>query len=175
MTDIPQFVPQHVCLTCDGCCRFKEQDSPWRPKVAPEEVPTRGRSGLIEKIFSKELDADGFIRTVSCSGQIQCAFFQPGQNTCRVYTDRPFECRLYPFLLMRLAGEVIIGVHLSCPHVQEQWGNEHYKDYVGRLRQYFKEKDALDFIRRNPLLVRDYSMYEREIARVFSLDWEAEK
>ncbi|MCI0405004.1 MAG: phosphoribosylanthranilate isomerase [candidate division Zixibacteria bacterium] len=36
--ELKQFVPQEVCLACDGCCRFKEDSSEWRPKVAKTEL-----------------------------------------------------------------------------------------------------------------------------------------
>ena len=36
--DLPQLVPQKICLSCQGCGRFKDARSVWRPKVAPGEL-----------------------------------------------------------------------------------------------------------------------------------------
>ena len=93
LTDLPQFVPQKVCLSCDGCCRFKEEKSPWRPKITRDEMNERalGGSGLVASIFSKQRDEDGYVKAVPCPTGAQCVFFHPPDNTCRVYADRPFE------------------------------------------------------------------------------------
>jgi len=36
--DLPQCVPQGVCLSCDGCCRFDKRTSAWRPKIGADEL-----------------------------------------------------------------------------------------------------------------------------------------
>ena len=169
---LPTFVPQKVCLACDGCCRFKEETSIFRPKVAEEEKKKLAsyRSGLAQKIFSKTpWDNHGFIKAVKSQGICHCHFFNPQDNTCRVYPYRPWECQLYPFLLTKQGSSLVICVHLACPYVQEYYQTDKFKDYAVQLENYFKEKDVLEFIRNNPSLTGDYSAYREELEQVFSL------
>ena len=168
--NIPQFVPQQVCLSCDGCCRFKEQNSSWRPKVAKEEIDQIAL-GLADKIFSKKFtDAQGHIRAVQNGGVCRCTFFNTQYNTCGIYSYRPFECQLYPFLLARKGEEIFISVHLNCPFIQENKGKDAFQRFTGALRNYFGSDDTKNFLKRNPLLAADYSEYEHELEYLFKLE-----
>ena len=158
--DFPQFVSQEVCLSCDGCCRFAEKNSSWRPKVAREKI---------DECYRQELDEDGYIKATERRGRIQCVFFQPEDHTCHVYERRPFECRLYPFLLMRKGDDVAVGVHLSCPYIQEKWQETEFRHYVEELQRYFQKQEVLEFIRRNQELLGNYSGCEQEVERLFEL------
>ena len=153
-------MPQEVCLSCDGCCRFAGQNSSWRPKVAREEIGD---------CYRQELDEDGYIKAIDRRGQIQCVFFQAGDHTCHIYERRPFECRLYPFLLIKKGDDPAIGVHLSCPYVQEKWHDAEFQRYVEELQKYFQKQEVLEFIRRNPLLIGNYSKHGQEIEHLFKL------
>ena len=170
--NIPQFVPQQVCLSCDGCCRFKEQNSSWRPKIAREEIETARRavSTLTGKIFSKELiDPQGRIKAIQHKGVCHCTFFNAKDNTCGIYSHRPFECQLYPFLLARKGEEIFIGVHLNCPFIQQNKDKDSFRQFVDVLKNYFGSDDAKNFLKRNPLLASDYGEYENELEYLFKL------
>ena len=171
LKNLEQFVPSSVCLKCDGCCRFKESASSWRPKVSPAE---KKQGGLAEEIFSRNsLDRTGRIKTVACSGGgYQCSFFNPQGNNCSIYQKRPFECQLYPFVLTQDNNKTVIDVHLHCPFVQETRNTPVFDRYVRYLEGYFKRKEVLDFIRENPALVGDYTNYRDELEYLFAINWE---
>jgi Fe-S-cluster containining protein len=164
MFNLAQFVPSHVCLACDGCCRFKEEDSSWRPKVGADE-------GLAEHIFAREaLDAGQRIKTVRCQdGAYQCRFFSPEGNVCTIYAYRPFECRLYPFILRQVGSEVVLAVHLNCPHIQQTKKEESFDQYVQYLRIFFAEYEVAEFLRNNRSLVDPYSSYDDELENLFTI------
>ncbi len=166
-----QFVPSAVCLSCDGCCRFKEQDSRWRPKIAAEEKEAAAFPGLAGKIFSAHVvGQDDHIAAVPCQDLFVCHFFNPKDNTCWIYHARPFECQLYPFLLSREEGRPAVFVHLNCPYVQKHWGTALYKEYVAWLKNFFQRAEVRDFIKRNPGLIANYSPYRQELDYVFIVD-----
>ena len=169
-SNLNQFVPSEVCLQCDGCCRFKEENSSWQPKMAKEEIAQLRKTGLADLILSKEIfSKDGVIKTVSCHGEHLCSFFTPTDHTCRIYSGRPFECRLYPFVLTRKNRRTVISVHLMCPFVQQKRSTREFDDYVTYLKKFFQEKEVLDFLKRNPELAGDYSDYQTELEYLFDL------
>ena len=172
INSLPQFVPQKVCLSCDGCCRFKEEESRWRPKLAIEEKELfkEQKIGLAQKIFSRDpVDSQGYLKTVSCSGGYHCTFFNLEKNTCRIYNHRPFECQLYPYILSRKEQKAAIFVHLNCPYVQEKIGSDEFKNYVLKLEQCLLDPEALAFLRGNPQLVGDYAEFQNELEFLFFL------
>ena len=94
--NFPQIVPSKICLSCQGCCRFRDAQSVWRPKVAPKELVANER----KKDLARALGQDGRLKTVEAQGQNRCTFLNLGTNKCGVYTGRPFECRQRPDVLL---------------------------------------------------------------------------
>ena len=158
---LKQFVPQSVCLSCDGCCRFKEEDSSWRPKISDEEH-------LTQKIFKENVDAASRLKTKKCSTGHTCQFLNLPDNTCTIYASRPFECQLYPFLVGTKDNSPNISAHLNCPYVQEKINSDEFRNYVSYLKEYFHKDENRLFIRNNPALIEDYSAYSAELHPLFS-------
>ena len=171
----PQFVPSKVCLECDGCCRFKDPESIWRPKISKDEIfqVKARRSALVDKIFSKEhIDRKGFVKTVKVKSKCHCTFFNPANNTCNIYSDRPFECQLYPFLLNKKGKDYYsISVHLACPYVQKKRYSSEFENYVVTLKHYFAKEGVRAFFKKNVSLFVNYGEYADEIEDVFSIEF----
>ncbi len=165
-SDFPQLVPQKICLSCQGCCRFRGATSVWRPKVAPEELETNEH----KEDLTWALGQDGYIKTVKVQGQNRCTFLNLGNNQCGVYSGRPFECRLYPFLLTRKSGCIGVSAHLSCPYVQESRYFPEFEKHVGVLKAYLSGEERARFLQNNSALVGDYSEYRGEIEELFALE-----
>ena len=173
LKDFKQFVPSSVCLKCDGCCRFKEADSRWRPQVTASEMKEAAHPSLPDKIFGKHVvGSDGRINVTPCGDGHLCHFLNPKDNTCGIYHGRPFECQLYPFLLGRDGDKPVLHVHLNCPHVREHWNDENYKEYAQYLQEFFKRKDVVTFLKNNPKLFTDYSAFRDELDTVCVLSLE---
>jgi len=170
--NLAQFVPSHVCLACDGCCRFKDEDSSWRPKVTNDERTIMLKEGLAEKIFAREsLDGDHRIKTLGChDGGHQCRFFSPEGNACTIYAYRPFECRLYPFILRQEGRATVLAVHLNCPHVQHTRDADGFAPYVQYLKDFFRQPEVTAFLRNNKVLIDAYSAYQEELEDLFTID-----
>jgi len=187
-SDFPQLVPPKICLSCQGCCRYKEAESVWRPKVAPAggEARPLGRPEELEdnehkKDLTWALGQDGYLKTVPLSGtpfgrkeqgQNRCAFLNLETNKCGVYSGRPFECRLYPFLLTRSKenGRVTVSVHLSCLYVQQSRYSAEFEKHVDVLKAYLSGEERARFLQNNPALVGDYGEYRDEIEELFTLE-----
>ena len=159
---LKQFVPQSVCLSCDGCCRFKEEDSSWRPKISDEER-------LTQKIFKENVDTLSRLKTKKCSTGHACQFFNLLDNTCTIYSSRPFECQFYPFLIEKKDDSPNVSAHLNCPYVQEKLHSDEFREYVAYLKEYFQKDENKSFIRNNPALIEDYSAHSAELLQLFPL------
>jgi len=170
---LEQFVPSRVCLSCDGCCRFKEPKSAWRPKITKDEMTAMKKPDLLSVIYSKEKVEvkTGHLKTVPCEsgGHHFCTFFAPQTNTCTIYDVRPFECRLYPFVLVKEKDKVVVSAHHACPYVQEKKDSEEFQKYAAYLKKYFSQKEIVDFVKRNPTLAGEYTNYKDELEPIFTV------
>ncbi|MBF0522170.1 MAG: YkgJ family cysteine cluster protein [Candidatus Omnitrophica bacterium] len=165
--DMPQFVPQDFCLECEGCCRFQAQDHDWRPKVAENNLSPLNKD--VKSSYYQSIDPDGRIKTKEISYMAYCQFLDSLFNKCMVYTERPFECRLYPFLVERKGKKVFISVHLACPYIQEKRYTKDFDVYKNALEKYFEKHHALEFFKKNSYLIEDYTAYQDEIEEMFVL------
>ena len=165
-----QFVPSLVCLSCDGCCRFKEAENIWQPKVGLEEIERAQQNGLAKEIFAKAVSHQGgSIKTTPCGDGHCCSFFNRNDNTCRIYEHRPFECQLYPFLLAKRDSNIYLAVHHLCPFVQKNYDTSVYREYTQYLKNFFDQEDTLQFVRRNASIAGDYAAYQGEIEYLFKI------
>ncbi|MFA5059440.1 MAG: YkgJ family cysteine cluster protein [Candidatus Omnitrophota bacterium] len=171
LENLKQFVPSEVCLSCDGCCRFKEAKSVWRPQVSAEEIHLSKKKGLADIIFSKTtMDPEHRIKTVSCKdGENICYFFTPETNTCKIYEFRPFECRLYPFVLRKSDSVVSMTVHKLCPFIEQQAKTEEFSKYAAYLKDFFQHQDVIDFVQKHSLSLSDYHDYQDELEYLFTV------
>ncbi len=140
----------------------------WRPKVAFEEL----KANEHKNDLTRALDQNGCLKTVEEQGQNCCAFLNPGTNKCGIYACRPFECRLYPFLLTRSLqnGCVGVSIHLSCPYVQEFRHSSEFEKHADILKAYLSGGERARFLSNNPALAGDYSEYRGEIEGLFTLE-----
>ncbi len=158
---LKQFVPSETCLACEGCCRFSEGKSSWRPRLTEEEkdVP----------VLEEHRDGQGCLKTKEQDGGFFCSCFDAERNACTVYADRPFDCALYPFLLVRLGDGPAVAAHLNCPFVQDTWDGPVFERHTEYLKEFFARPRVLNLVRDNPSLFTDVSACPQEIEKLFSL------
>ena len=162
---LKQFVPSEICLKCKGCCRYKDAQSAWRPKLS-----TSDREGLADLIMAGDvIDGQSYINTIQVCGEHLCRFLKTEDNTCRIYARRPFECSLYPFILSQTHDLVKVYVHLSCPYIQDHLSRGDYEAYVVYLKEFFRQGTIREFILRNKDMLHDYSPYALELLHLFDL------
>ena len=145
--DLKQFVPSKVCFSCDVCCRFNEQDSVWTPSLADIDIQR-----LSKELVSK----DKKLKTQVFKDIFVCSCFEPKNNNCKIYASRPFECRLYPFLLAKNDGRIFLGLDTKCPFAKEKKGSEELKQFKKYLLELIKQNDIKAVISNNPQLIADY-------------------
>jgi Fe-S-cluster containining protein len=163
---IKQFIPNGYCLKCQGCCRFKEENSVWAPCLMDEEI-----QGLLDKpgLPAAWLSRDRRIHPVpapsSCGGFI-CPFLDITENSCKIYSSRPFECQLYPFLITLRSNKVLLTVDLNCPYMQEAMKRPECKDYTEYLMGFLNTPARLKLLKSNPQIIQAYE----EVAEVMELN-----
>lgn len=152
---IKQYVPQEVCLKCQGCCRFKEENSIWSPCLLEEEI-----EGLIDKEGIPAISVDINKRILLVPGPDTEGFVCPclniGDNKCRIYSLRPFECQLYPFLISLRNKKVILTVDLNCPYIKETLNTNSLKEYSEYLASVLNTPAFLHRLKNNPQLIQAY-------------------
>lgn len=151
---IKQFVTQEACLKCQGCCRFTQADSCWLPCLLDEDIARLRKENIpaavisaAKKIIPIPLPAEGIYL---------CPFLNIKDNRCRIYDLRPFECRLYPFLLNLKKDALYLAADLNCPFLKERRGSEEFKQYIGYLAGLLESEEYQAVLKNNPQVLQTY-------------------
>ncbi len=160
----PSFPPQEFCLACQGCCRFQDSRSPWRPKVYPNEERVSAPQGLLSA------DQEGYLRTRCVQGVWLCDHLDARTNHCQVYPWRPFECVLYPFLLIKNRNGIAVAVHLACPYVQGKKDLSCFQDAFAQVQRFLEQKEVQDFLRSCKAHIISDHIQDEEVQIIFSMD-----
>jgi Fe-S-cluster containining protein len=151
---IKQFIPQEICLKCQGCCRFREYNSAWLPCLLEEEIQDLLDRKIPPALISIERkiqpqqnpSGDGFI----------CAFFDYQENKCKIYDFRPFECQLYPFLINLRNKKIILTLDLNCPYIKENLKSNDFKEYSEYLVNFLNSPPQIRILKDNPQALQAY-------------------
>ena len=129
-------MPENTCLKCKGCCRFNNIRSKWSPSFLKKEI-----SSFKEKKIKFSLrEKSKRIKLVSSGNYFFCPFFDNLNNKCSVYKIRPFDCRLYPFLLRRVKKRIFLAIDLNCPYIEKTIESRVFKKYLKTLIKFLKQK-----------------------------------
>ncbi len=151
---IKQIIPRDYCLNCQGCCRFSQQDSAWLPCLLNEEI-----ENLLKKNFPPFIISQGKkIRSEPHPEEHNfiCSFFQTQDNKCRIYTFRPFECQLYPFLINQEGKEIFLAIDLKCPFAQKNLESPEFKLCRQYLTDFLNNEEGTALLKSNPQIIQTY-------------------
>lgn len=154
MLRLKQFVSSPICLECDGCCRFARQDTVWSPVLLDQEINELIAKGSITKdsFSTKKIQ----LKPQGMTESFICTFFDPRENKCLIFSHRPFDCQLYPFLLTRQSEKIFLAVDLHCPFVKNKIKTKEFKKYLVYLAKLLNSRTYSTLIRNNPHLVQEY-------------------
>jgi Fe-S-cluster containining protein len=165
---LKQFVPQEFCLKCDVCCRFSQPDTIWAPFFAASEISNLVENDILPPLVftshppdSKKTGAQR-INLTEIKDHYICPCFNPPDQKCKIYPHRPFECQLYPFLLTRKEGRFYVSQDNECPYFKIGPADK-IKKHIDYLRQEFRSKEIIAFLKQNQELFVEYPPFDLEV------------
>ncbi len=141
--EIRQIIPPGYCGRCRGCCRFHHDHGPWVPHLLASEA---GLEDKVRTVPAENGDATPF----------RCVSLDTQSSSCAIYASRPFECRLYPFVLNRREGRFFLAADQDCPFVMERGDSPEFRDFCGRLRELLQGPAWRRELRENPHIFQPY-------------------
>ncbi len=134
------------CLDCKKankgyCCNSDAVDLPILLPNDCLRIKNRYRDYVRAKTYSTPLDGNKIIRVMKPNANNKdggCFFFTENPAICKIYNERPIDCRLFPFdiILDKQSNEYWIGYYKSiCPVALPD--RETMLEYAHILRPYF--------------------------------------
>jgi len=151
---VEQIVPSAVCVACDVCCRFPEQDSALRPYFTREEIRTAIARGISPDAFPDHAGSKIVVVPNGPEGY-RCPAFDPQTGHCGIYEDRPLDCRLYPVAVMwdHTQTAVVMGWDSKCPFIRENLDSPESRAYIERTFAFLESQEPVTmFASHRPLI-----------------------
>ena len=154
-----ELIDSNFCLKCKGCCRFITKDSIFRPSV----------SRSFEIRHNIQRDDLKKIKLTKKGDLFYCPLLDIDTNKCKVYTQRPLDCKLYPFLLLNIENKVYLGLDKNCSFYKEN--KDFLESKVKELRDFLKTPGVLREIIQSSVINR-YPLDDIKIlTRIEELDF----
>jgi hypothetical protein len=98
-----------------------------------------------------------------------CPFFNVRKNRCNIYSNRPFDCQLYPFTITfdEKHTKIVLGIDKKCPFSVNLENENSIKDYFHYLIDLLEKKEIAALIARNPSFIGNF---QDDIIQFSSLD-----
>lgn len=151
---LSKILSKEDCRRCQFCCAYRRK-SLWETPLFEPEKAERLKKGFPEAKFREAkdgyvtLDLEERYQTDDPEEEAQCWFNREG---CALSPeDKPFDCAVWPFRVMKKDGETMITLDKDCPALA--------KLDPERIRAFLKEElgqKIWDHISGHPEAVQEY-------------------
>lgn len=168
-----QLVQHEQCLRCHECCRFRADRQDFAPIFTAEELeairqvrddlpdftPFRGSDKVFQiRLKEAEIPHEEY--------PYVCPFLDEANYRCTIYEVRPFDCRIWPFIVLKVreTGQVLLA-HFTgeaCLAVQEAQP-EDFAAYEAYMQQLVTSESFLKFLKKYPELIWEHGSYGKYV------------
>lgn len=168
-----QIVHHEQCLRCGECCRFRENRQSFAPIFTVEELDAIRAVHCTLPDFKPFKGTENIYQIQLIRGNIEnplypfvCPFLDEEKYACTIYELRPFDCRIWPFIVLRVkeTGQVLLAhfTGSSCLAIQEVQPL-HFAAYEAYMEQLVTSNGFLEFLRKYPQLIWDHNGDEKYV------------
>lgn len=153
---LTKILSKETCKNCKFCCNFK-RESLWetplfsytQKEILKEKYPQA--KFKMNKDCSFTIDLDSLYKTEQTEEEAVCWFLN-AENGCSLTNgDKPFDCSIWPFRLMKKENQLVIALTPTCPAVN--------KIPLDALKKFVIENLAtkiFEYGQQNPFVIKEY-------------------
>lgn len=147
-----------TCTKCKKCCRFDDKDLYFAPILTDEEMETIIGLGYSPNLFSKFKDYNKIfqLKLIKNGKKYDCPFLDLQSHLCKIYPNRPFDCRIWPFIIMRdKKNKVVIGC-FNKEYCDIVYSKKEFDIFSNKLLKWIEKEKIVELISKYPGLIWDY-------------------
>lgn len=141
------------CQACRRCCRFDPDEMEDAPTFNDKQKERAMRDFAEADIRFQQRGKLWQIMLQKIPGQEKyiCPVFDAASARCRVYDYDIFDCRTWPYYIMRKDGRIVMTLSPDCPVV-----NEKDREMLVRFAKETIGPRMIEAVKQNPDLITDY-------------------
>ncbi len=141
------------CVACGKCCKFDPDELEDAPAFTQEQYEKAMAEFEVEAVRFEQRGAlwQVVLKDIEGSDKKICPFLEEDTMKCRVYNYEIFDCRTWPFYIMRVDGKLKLTLSPDCPIVS--------KVNTAKLADYARKNIGprmMAMVQRYPDLITDY-------------------
>lgn len=161
-----QIVHHEQCRRCRECCRFRANRQDFAPIFTAEELDAIRQVTDSMPAFVPFKDSGNIFQIQLAKAKIEdpvypyvCPFLDEDKYECTIYDVRPFDCRIWPFIILKLSdtGEVKLA-HFTADAclALEEASMEDFGEYEADMQQMVTSESFLRFLNEHPDLIWEH-------------------
>ncbi len=160
-----QIITHDQCKRCQECCRFRENRQYFAPVFTPDEVEAARTAAPTVNATFKPVDGDLFQIQLQPAlypdenYQYVCPFLDEAGYACTIYEVRPFDCRIWPLIILKIreTGKIMLAhftgeVCLAMREVSEA----ELHTYTTEFARYVRGAKFIEFLKLHPGLIWEH-------------------
>jgi Fe-S-cluster containining protein len=144
----------NVCQKCRGCCKFKKDDEYFAPLFTKNELE---KIKANKKMFirrSKNVYQIKLVKSKIDKDILVCPFLDEESHLCKIYANRPFDCKFWPFIFMKEKEKIQLGCfEKEFCLITKTMSNEEFKNYLNSVFDWIEKNKVLYLIKEHPSLI----------------------
>ena len=149
------------CQLCKECCKFEADESYFAPLFTKEEIKNIEKQNGKTDFFKNYKNSDNVfqIKLVKAdNNKYVCPFLDGDSHLCKVYSMRPFDCRIWPFIFMKdKKGRSVLACFDKeiCSNLKNM-KQEEFDKLKENFISWLYASDSLSIVLKNKELIWDY-------------------
>lgn len=154
---LSELMSKDTCAACRYCCSFKST-SLWELPTFPEDVikklaDDKGFKYTLQESHAHSFglfDLKGEYQSANPAEEVPCPFLDRSTGCTLNEKDKPFDCKLWPFRVMRKDGLLLLTISIACPSIMS-WELEQLRSYA----QEKLKKPVRAYADEHPYIIKD--------------------
>lgn len=158
MRHLLQIIDSDFCKKCKDCCRFHPECINFSPVfINKDKDYIINELGFNKNLFFKKKTDEWTVKFKKKQGKyLLCPFLK--DERCAAQEIKPFNCLLYPVILMRSKDnkKIVVALDESCKAIKQNKILVPLGEYIENLKKYFKSEKIIKKIKELPSHVEPY-------------------
>lgn len=161
-----QIVHHEQCLRCNECCRFRADRQDFAPIFTVEELDTLRQTREFLPEFTPFKSTDNIFQIRLKKAEIEdpvypyvCPFLDEANYRCTIYNARPFDCRIWPFIVLREpeTGRVMLAHFTGSACIAlDEVPPESFRAYEAYMEKLVTSAEFVQFLDQHPQLIWEH-------------------
>jgi Fe-S-cluster containining protein len=165
------------CLACKRCCVFLKKYPGGAPILTEKELNKLNHQEKSKLLYKKigNFTYRVIFKNKNC---LRCAFLDNKKYLCQIYGEHPFDCRFFPFMLVKNKRnqKIALVYDKNCLGIKKNSQGLEFKNYLKQLLKFLSSIKAKSFFEKYPeLVLEEKNLGKYNLCCVRVLPWIIEK